>query len=157
MLVNTFALHLGDPSGESDGIALLVTVLVFAIAVALEQMSNMRSDAGRQQLLRRGLSMMRSSATAQNAQRDMQLSLIADHLHRLLHPENLALHFQPIVDFQQRGVQFEALLRMTDTTLGAINPETFLLVCELQGKTPEVDRMILRNALDSAKAWQAQD
>ena len=156
MLVNTFALHLGDPSKESDGIALLVTVLAFAIAVALEQMSNMRSDAGRQQLLRRGLSMMRSSATAQNAQRDMQLSLIADHLHRLLHPENLALHFQPIVDFQQRGVQFEALLRMTDTTLGAINPETFLLVCELQGKTPEVDRMILRNALDSAKAWQAQ-
>ncbi|KRD50293.1 histidine kinase [Acidovorax sp. Root275] len=156
MLVNTFAPHSGNPHGESDGIALLVIVLVFAIAVAMEQMSNMRWDAGRQQLLRRGLSMMRSSASAQDAQRDMQLSLIADHLHRLLHPENLALHFQPIVDFQQHGVQFEALLRMTDKTLGAINPETFLLVCELQGKTAEVDRMILRNALDSAKAWQAR-
>ncbi|MBD9395510.1 EAL domain-containing protein [Acidovorax sp. ACV01] len=156
LLVNTFAPQSGDPHGESDGIALLVIVLGFAIAVAMEQMSNMRWDAGRQQLLRRGLSMMRSSASAQDAQRDMQLSLIADHLHRLLHPENLALHFQPIVDFQQHGVQFEALLRMTDKTLGAINPETFLLVCELQGKTAEVDRMILRNALDSAKAWQAR-
>ena len=156
MLVNTFALNLGDPRGESDGIALLVIVLVFAIAVAVEQLSNMRWDAGRQQLLRRGLSMMRSSATVQNAQRDMQLSLIADHLHGLLRPENLALHFQPIVDFHQRGVQFEALLRMTDKTLGPINPETFLLVCELQGKTVEVDRMILRNALDSVKAWQSR-
>ena len=156
MLVNTFALHLDDPRGEPDGIALLVIVLVFAIAVAVEQLSNMRWDAGRQQLLRRGLSMMRSSATVQNAQRDMQLSLIADHLHGLLRPENLALHFQPIVDFHQRGVQFEALLRMTDKTLGPINPETFLLVCELQGKTVEVDRMILRNALDSVKAWQAR-
>ena len=156
MLVNTFALHLDDPRGEPDGIALLVIVLVFAIAVAVEQLSNMRWDAGRQQLLRRGLSMMRSSANVQNAQRDMQLSLIADHLHGLLRPEKLALHFQPIVDFHQRGVQFEALLRMTDKTLGPINPETFLLVCELQGKTVEVDRMILRNALDSVKAWQSR-
>lgn len=156
MLVNTFALHLGDPGGGSDGMALLVIVLAFAVAVAVEQMSNMRSDAGRQQLLRRGLSMMRSSGIAPNAQRDMQLSLIADHLHRLLHPEKLALHFQPIADFQRRGVQFEALLRIDDKTLGAINPETFLLVCELQGKTALVDRMILCNALDSAKAWQAQ-
>ncbi len=156
MLVNTFALQLGDPSGDSDGIALLVIVLAFGIAVALEQMSNMRSDAGRQQLLRRGLSMMRSSPMAPNAHRDIQLSLIADHLHRLLHPENLALHFQPIADSQRRVVQFEALLRITDKTLGPVNPETFLLVCELQGKTAEVDRMILGNALDSAKAWQAQ-
>lgn len=156
MLVNTFALNLGDPRDESDGIALLVIVLVFAIAVAVEQLSNMRWDEGRQQLLRRGLSMMRSSANVQNAQRDMQLSLIADHLHGLLRPENLVLHFQPIVDFHQRSVQFEALLRMTDKTLGPINPETFLLVCELQGKTVEVDRMILRNALDSVKAWQAR-
>ncbi len=155
MLVNTFALHLNDPLGESDGIALLVIVLVFAIAVVVEQMSNMRSDAGRQQLLRRGLSLMRSSAVAQGDHHDMQLSLIADHLHRLLRPEKLVMYFQPIVDFQHRGVQFEALLRMTDETLGQISPETFLLVCELQGRTTEVDRMILCNALDGVKAWQA--
>ncbi|MBU0747665.1 MAG: EAL domain-containing protein [Gammaproteobacteria bacterium] len=154
LLVNTFPLHLGDPSGESDGIALLAIVLVFAIAVSLEQLSNMRWDAGRQQLLRRGLSMMRVSNMSQNAERDMELSLIADHLHTLLQPDRLTLHFQPIVDFQQRGVQFEALLRLTDKTLGDINPETFLLVCELQGKTPQVDRMILRNALDCVQAWK---
>ncbi len=155
LLVNTFPLHLGDPRGESDGIALMVIVLMFAIAVSIEQLSNVRRDAGRQQLLRRGLSMMRVSNMSQNAERDMELSLIADHLHKLLQPHRLALHFQPIVDFEQRGVQFEALLRLTDTTLGDIDPETFLLVCELQGKTAEVDRMILRNALDCVQAWKA--
>ncbi|MDP3229255.1 MAG: EAL domain-containing protein [Acidovorax sp.] len=154
LLVNTFPLHLGDPSGESDGIALLVIVLVFAIAVSVEQLSNMRWDADRQQLLRRGLSMMRTSNVAQNDEHDMELSLIADHLPTLLQPDRLALHFQPIVDFQQRDVQFEALLRLTDKTLGDINPETFFLVCELQGKTAEVDRMILRNALDCVQAWK---
>ncbi|HQS22643.1 MULTISPECIES: EAL domain-containing protein [unclassified Acidovorax] len=154
LLVNTFPLQLGDPKGESDGIALMVIVLVFAIAVSMEQLSNMRWDAGRQQLLRRGLSMMRVSNMSQTAERDMELSLIADHLHTLLQPHRLALHFQPIVDFERRGVQFEALLRLTDKTLGNINPETFLLVCELQGKTAEVDRMILRNALDCVQAWK---
>ncbi|MFN4120125.1 EAL domain-containing protein [Acidovorax sp.] len=154
LLINTFPLQLGDPAGDSDGIALLVILLLFAIAVAVEQMSNMRWDAGRQQLLRRGLSLMRVSNMAQNAARDMELSLIADHLSTLLRPERLALHFQPIVDMQQRGIQFEALLRMTDPVLGTIHPETFLLVCELQGKTAEVDRMILRNALDCVQAWQ---
>ena len=72
LLVNTFPLHLGDPKGESDGIALMVIVLVFAIAVSMEQLSNMRWDAGRQQLLRRGLSMMRVSNMSQTAERDME-------------------------------------------------------------------------------------
>ena len=93
---------------------------------------------------------------AHNAHSDIQQSLIADHLDRLLHPDNLALHFQPIIHTQHSGVQLEALLRLTDTTLGRINPETFLLVCELQGKTAEVDRMILCNALDHLCNWRAQ-
>ena len=149
-------MHLGDPEGASDGAALLFVMLVFAMAVAMEHLSNLRSDAGRQQLLRRGLSMMRTSALAHNAHSDIQQSLIADHLNRLLHPDNLALHFQPIIHTQRSGVQLEALLRLTDTTLGRINPETFLLVCELQGKTAEVDRMIVCNALDHLCNWRAQ-
>ena len=156
LLVNTFAMHLGDPEGASDGAALLFVMLVFAMAVAMEHLSNLRSDAGRQQLLRCGLSMMRTSALAHNAHSDIQQSLIADHLDRLLHPDNLALHFQPIIHTQRSGVQLEALLRLTDTTQGRINPETFLLVCELQGKTAEVDRMIVCNALDHLCNWRAQ-
>lgn len=156
LLMNTFALRTGEAVGGANGMALLVVLLVFAVAVAAEQLSNMRSDAGRQQLLRRGLSLMRASGVPLDAARDIELSLIADHLPSLLRRERLALHFQPIVDLQQPGVQFEVLLRIHDSTLGGVHPETFLLVCELQGRTAEVDRMILRNALDCVENWQVQ-
>lgn len=156
LLVNTFPLHLGDPTGDSEGIALLVVMIVFGVAVALDQLSNIRWDAGRQRLLRKGLSLMRASHMPQNSAYDMELSLVADHLGTLLQPERLNLHFQPIVDFKHHGVQFEALLRVNSETLGNINPETFLLVCELQGETTTVDRMILSNALNHVKAWQGQ-
>ncbi|RYF62383.1 MAG: EAL domain-containing protein, partial [Comamonadaceae bacterium] len=89
-------------------------------------------------------------------ERDVHLSLVADHLHDLLQPDRLQLHFQPIVDLLQPGAPFEALLRIHDSALGSINPETFLLVCELQGKTAEVDRMILRNALGHVATWHRQ-
>ena len=80
LLVNTFPMHQGNHDAASDGAALLVVMLVFALAVAMEHLSNLRSDAGRQQLLRRGLSMMCTSALAHNAHSDIQQSLIADHL-----------------------------------------------------------------------------
>jgi EAL domain-containing protein (putative c-di-GMP-specific phosphodiesterase class I) len=156
LLVNTFGL-LSVPAGDTaHNSALLVCVLVFGTALAVEQLRNMHFDAGRQQLLRRGLSMMRASNMAHNPERDMQLSLIADRLHDLLQPDRLALHFQPIVDLRQPGVQFEALLRVKDPALGPLNPEIFLLACELQGRTGDVDRMILRNALDCLAAWREQ-
>ena len=47
--------------------------------------------------------MMRTSALAHNAHSDIQQSLIADHLDRLLHPDNLTLHFQPIIHTQRSG------------------------------------------------------
>lgn len=156
VLVNTFTLQPSDAQRTPDNMALLIIVPAFALAVALEQMGNMHRDAGRQQLVRRGLAMMRASGVAHNAERDRELSLIADHLPTLLQPEKLTLHFQPIVDFEHHGAQFEALLRISDKTLGNIHPETFLLACELQGKTVQVDHMIIGNALDAVKAWQGE-
>ena len=156
LLVNTFTLHSPDVHTAPDNMALLIIVPAFAFAVALEQMGNMRRDAGRQQLVRRGLAMMRASGMAHNANHDRELSLIADHLPKLLHPEKLTLHFQPILDFESHGARFEALLRINDKTLGNIHPETFFLACELQCKTVQVDQMILCNALDAIKAWQTE-
>ena len=159
LLVNTFALAPADaPAGSpgGQGSALLVLAVLFGVALAIEQLRNVHFDAGRQQLLRRGLSMMRASSMVQDAERDVQLSLVTDHLSELLQPERLPLHFQPIVDLRLPGVQFEALLRVKHPTLGALNPETFLLACELQGRTGDVDRMILRNALDCLAAWRGQ-
>ena len=48
LLVNTFPMHQGNHDAASDGAALLVVMLVFAIAVAMEHLSNLRSDAGPQ-------------------------------------------------------------------------------------------------------------
>lgn len=157
LLVNTFPLEWPDSAAPTDGVALLVIVLLFGMAIATEQLSNMRFDQARQQLLRRGLSLMRTSSyEVHPPEGDIQLSLIADQLPMLLQPDQLALHFQPIVDLDRGEVQFEALLRVRSELLGAIHPEAFLLVCELQGKTPLVDRLILVNAMASACRWRGE-
>lgn len=157
LLVNTFPLEWPDSSAASDGVALLVIVLLFGMAIATEQLSNMRFDQARQQLLRRGLSLMRTSShQMQPPEGDIQLSLIADQLPLLLQPDQLALHFQPIADLHRGEVQFEALLRVRSELLGPLHPEAFLLVCELQGKTPLVDRLILTNAMAWACRWRSQ-
>lgn len=157
LVVNAFPLHADGPSQPSGGNALMLIVLLFGVALAVEQLSNMRSDASRQAMLRKGMSMMRASSVLQSERPDSQLPLIADNLDRLMQRSALALHFQPMVDASQRGpAQFEALLRIEDRRLGAINPEAFLLVCELQGKTVVVDKLILRNALDCIVQWQAR-
>ncbi len=157
LVVNAFPLHADGPSEPSGGNTLMLIVLLFGVALAVEQLSNMRSDVSRQAMLRKGMSMMRASSVLQSERLDNQLPLIADNLERLMQRSVLALHFQPMVDASQRGpAQFEALLRIEDTRLGAINPEAFLLVCELQGKTVVVDRMILRNAMDCIVQWQSR-
>lgn len=157
LLVNTFPLARPDSAASADGVALLVIVLLFGIAIATEQLSNMRFDQARQQLLRRGLSLMRTSShELRQPEGDIQLSLIADQLPNLLQPDQLTLHFQPIVDLHSGELQFEALLRVQSDLLGAIHPEAFLLVCELQGKTPLVDRLILVNAMGCACRWRSE-
>lgn len=157
LLVNTFPLHWPHDAAPSGGVGLLVIVLLFGIAIATEQLSNMRFDQARQQLLRRGLSLMRTSSyEVHPPEGDIQLSLIADQLPMLLQPGQLALHFQPIADLHSGEVQYEALLRVRSDLLGAIHPEAFLLVCELQGKTPLVDRLILVNAMGCACRWRGE-
>lgn len=157
LLVNTFPIQWPDHAERSGGLGLLVIVLLFGMAIATEQLSNMRFDQARQQLLRRGLSLMRTTHhEVRQPEGDIQLSLIADHLPSLLQPDQLALHFQPIADVHSGEVQYEALLRVRSDLLGALHPEAFLLVCELQGKTPLVDRLILANAMDCASRWRSQ-
>lgn len=138
-----------------DDSAALLIVGIFAGAMALEQFLNIRADRGRQHLIHRGLSMIRSSADSGAMQADARLALIADYLHELLRPERLVLHFQPIVNLRSETVHLEALLRLEHPRLGRINPEKFFLVCELRGKTQQADRLIVLNALEHARQWHA--
>lgn len=140
----------------AHGVLVPVMVGVFAGAMALEQFFNMRSDQGRQQFFQQGLSLMRADGARLPSQADTQLALIADHLHQLIHPQRLVLHFQPIADMRTRSLHMEALLRLEHDRLGRINPEHFFLACELRGRTLEVDRLIIANALDHAVDWHAQ-
>ncbi len=155
MLCNLFAMKPAQPGAASEDYPVLLgSVVLFALILALDQLLTMRQDKGRQQLLRQGLQMMRASNVPLTPERDAQLALIADHLHELLVPQRLALHFQPIVNLREGTLHLEALLRLHHERLGAVNPELFFLVCDLQGVTRQVDRLILCNAMDHVRHWQ---
>ena len=157
LLVNCFPLQKPNSNDHANGLALLAVLLVFTLALAVEQLRNIRSDQVRQHLQRLGLSLMRVAPAHQKPpEHDIQLSLIADHLPRLLHRNSLTLHFQPIVNLYGPQVHYEALLRLNDPLLGPLSPDAFFLVCELQGKTSQVDRLVLANALDAAQGWLTQ-
>lgn len=154
LLINAFPPSpLTDPVGGSAGV--IPVVAVFALVVALEHMGNLRLDQRLQLRLRQGLSMMRVAAPVTNPQHDVQMALIADHLPELLTRQRLNLHFQPIVQMKAgQPPAFEALLRLQHPVLGRLNPEVFLLVCELQGKTTLVDRLILEQAIAQMARWE---
>ena len=135
LLVNCFPLQNPTTSNPDNGLALLAVLLVITFALAVDQFRNIRSDQVRQQLQRLGLSLMRVAPAHQKPpEHDVHLSLIADHLPRLLNRGSLTLHFQPIVNLHAPQVHYEALLRLNDPLLGPLSPDAFLLVCELQGK-----------------------
>ncbi len=157
LLLNCFPLQKPAAGGPANGLTLLAVLLVFTLALTVEQLRNIRSDQVRQHLQRLGLSLMRVIPAQQKPPaHDIHLSLIADHLPRLLNRNSLTLHFQPIVNLYGPQVHYEALLRLNDPLLGPLSPDAFFLVCELQGKTSQVDRLILANALDAAQGWLAQ-
>jgi sensor c-di-GMP phosphodiesterase-like protein len=83
-------------------------LLVITFALAVDQFRNIRSDQVRQQLQRLGLSLMRVAAH-KSRQSTTCISLIADHLPRLLNRGSLTLHFQPIVNLHAPQVHYEAL------------------------------------------------
>lgn len=154
MLINAFppAAPLAGQGGSQSGS--IGVVALFALVVALEHMGNLRLDQGLQLRLRQGLSMMRVATPEANPQHDVQMALIADHLPELLTAQRLVLHFQPIVPLEKgQPPAFEALLRLQHPVLGRLNPEVFLLVCELQGKTTRVDRLILEQAIGQMERW----
>ncbi|RUP25344.1 MAG: EAL domain-containing protein [Curvibacter sp.] len=154
LLINAFppAAVAVTPGGQAGAIGV---VTLFAVVVALEHMGNLRLDQRLQLRLRQGLSMMRVATPAVTPQHDVQMALIADHLPELLTPQRLVLHYQPIVQLEtDQAPAFEALLRLQHPVLGRLNPEVFLLVCELQGRTARVDRLILEQAIRQMADWE---
>lgn len=84
-----------------------------------------------------------------------QLAL-RDELRLALEQDQFEVHYQPIVDARTGQVtSAEALLRWRHPQRGLLSPTQFITVAENSGLIAEIGRWVLRQALDTAAAWQA--
>ena len=67
----------------------------------------------------------------------------------------LQLHYQPqFAATPHRLTGFEALLRWSNPTLGAVSPARFIPIAEALGLMPEIGAWVLREACRQARAWR---
>ncbi|MGI8794901.1 MAG: putative bifunctional diguanylate cyclase/phosphodiesterase [Acidimicrobiales bacterium] len=82
-----------------------------------------------------------------------QLSLAAD-LHRAVHDEHLALHYQPQINADTGGVVgVEALVRWDHPRLGMLGPDRFLPISYEDGLILDIDAWVVRQACQQAAEW----
>jgi diguanylate cyclase (GGDEF)-like protein/PAS domain S-box-containing protein len=90
---------------------------------------------------------------AMNA-RAVERQFIEEALRRALERRELALHYQPKIDFKTGSITgAEALLRWTHPTRGALSPAQFIPVAEDCGLIVPIGNWILRQACQQARAW----
>ncbi|RYF10962.1 MAG: EAL domain-containing protein, partial [Deltaproteobacteria bacterium] len=78
-------------------------------------------------------------------------------LRRALGRRELRLHYQPIVDLQQRTLcGFEALLRWHSEERGVVQPNDFIPVAEETGLIIPIGRWVLREACQQMMAWRKE-
>lgn len=87
---------------------------------------------------------------------DQQVALECE-LREALSRDELALHYQPVVDAQGMIRSAEALIRWPHPERGMLSPAVFLPVAEQGGLMRELDRWVLRTALREARDWMGWD
>ncbi|MCC6434535.1 MAG: diguanylate cyclase, partial [Acidimicrobiales bacterium] len=76
-------------------------------------------------------------------------------LRRAIYDDELAVHYQPIVDLtNDRIVGLEALVRWTDPELGRISPDVFVPTAEANGLVGALGKNVLRRALRELSGWR---
>jgi len=75
------------------------------------------------------------------------------YLSQALDRSHFRFYYQPIVDFEQRFVGAEALLRLEDPERGVKTPVEFIHLAEETGLTLQIGHWVLENACDQLKAW----
>ena len=83
-----------------------------------------------------------------------QLELEHD-LHRAYERSEFVLHYQAIVDRNDRPVAVETLLRWEHPTYGTIGPERFIPLAEETGLIVPLGRWVIRNAVAQLANWRA--
>jgi diguanylate cyclase (GGDEF)-like protein/PAS domain S-box-containing protein len=90
---------------------------------------------------------------AMNA-RAVERQSIEESLRRALERDELALHYQPKIDFRTGAITgVEALLRWTHPTRGMVPPAHFIPVAEDCGLILPIGNWVLRRACQQARAW----
>ncbi|MDP9153060.1 MAG: EAL domain-containing protein [Pseudomonadota bacterium] len=81
---------------------------------------------------------------------------LEDELRRSLRADELAVHYQPIVDAQTGQITAcEALLRWNHVRRGNISPVEFIPIAEERGLMPELGAWVLMRACRDASQWPA--
>ncbi|PWW01626.1 diguanylate cyclase/phosphodiesterase [Hoeflea marina] len=75
-------------------------------------------------------------------------------LRRAIIADEVAVHFQPIVNLLDGSIQgFEALARWTDRELGSVSPGLFIPLAEERGFIDSLTETLLKKAAETAKHW----
>ncbi len=78
-------------------------------------------------------------------------------LHSVLERDELALHYQPIVELATgRLTGFEALLRWNHPSLGLLSPDRFIPVAEDNGTIVAIGGWVMATACATAREWQVR-
>jgi EAL domain-containing protein (putative c-di-GMP-specific phosphodiesterase class I) len=86
--------------------------------------------------------------------RAVERQSIEEHLRRALERNELALHYQPMVDLATGAITgAEALLRWTHPERGPVSPAQFIPVAEDCGLILPIGAWVMREACRQARAW----
>ena len=83
--------------------------------------------------------------------------LLENDLRQAIERGELAVHYQPIVRTAGEEISgFEALVRWTHPTRGAISPDKFIPLAEEAGLIGKIGEWVLKTALEEAALWPDQ-
>ncbi len=80
---------------------------------------------------------------------------IASQLHLALNNHEFILEYQPIIDLKTNQIiGVEALIRWKHSTLGVLQPDSFIPLAEKSGLINEIGKWVLKSACEQKLKWQ---